>query len=348
MQSTTHQVENMALQEDSQKESFATPKVKTSSILRSGRRSKLKNTNPTLSSIRDAIGNNSPDMAHKTYRPYLRKKPQTTGKDVFKTATRLITKLHQVIFFATNNSNTLSGEDAKSIQKFKLGRGQDWTLTESIVSIAYRLKNAPEEYDMKFFLTDLPAFLHIFFDTEELKRTMRSVATELSSSWNDTNSTAEMAEKRKENEIPILMDFRKNQYSKNVTELMLAGTTFNHTLSTQNEYKDVECRPEDIVFQLRYQTSEGKCKKGMVALSLEEWERIFDSSEFKTFYQQSWNYLPLPQQYSTRIEEYVDNTEDKKRSETEQDFSEAEEKVEWATEWANHPFPKISSNQFQS
>ena len=335
----------MGLPENNQMESLPPPKVKTISILKGGRKSKIKNTNPTLSSLRNAVGDNSPELAYKTYRPYLSKKPQTVGKDVFKTAARLITKLHQVIFFATNNSNTLSGEDVKSIQKFKLGRGQDWTLTESIVSISYRLKNAPEEYDMKFFLTDIPALLHIFFDIPGLKRTMRSVATELSSSWNDTNSNADMAEKRKENEIPILMDFRRNLYSKNVTELVLAGTTFNHTLSTQNEYKNVFCRPEDIVFQLRYQNSEGRCKKGMVALPLEEWERIFDSVEFKTFYQQLWNYLPLPQQYSTRIEEYVNSTEDKKDLEDKQDISEptSEEKavVFNESEWIQPPPPTL-------
>lgn len=319
----------------------------TSSILKGGRRStKVKNMNPTLSSLREAIGNDSPDAALKSYRPYLKRKPQTVGKDVFKIAAHLVTKLHQIFLFATNNSNTMSGEDVKNIQKFKIGRGQDWTFNDSIVSISYRQKNSPEEYDMKFICLDMPAFLHIFFDKKELMQTMRNIAEELSASWNETNSSAQMAEKRKDNEIPILLDVRKNQYTKKWTELVLAGTTFNHTLLTQNIYKDVECKPEDVCFQLRYQTGDGKCKKGMVALLLEEWQRLFDSPDFTSFYEQVWNYIPLPQEYSTRIEEYVNGIEEQKSvedsvfvDETTQTNQDEKTKgsIAWATEWANTP-----------
>ena len=335
------------LQDNSSAELSQALKAKTySSILKGGRRSnKLKNINPTHSSLREAIGKGSPEAAFKSYRPYLKRKPQTVGKDVFKIAAQLVTKLHQVFLFATNNSNTMSGEDAKSIQKFKIGRGQDWTLNDSIVSISYRQKSSPEEYDMKFIVLDMPAFLHIFCDREGLMLNMRTIADELSASWKETNSSADMAEKRKDNEIPILLDVRKNQYTKNWTELVLAGTTFNHTLLTQNIYKDVDCKPEDVCFQLRYQTSEGKCKKGMVALPLEEWQRLFNSPDFSSFYERLWNYLPLPQEYSTRIEEYVNRIEDQQSAEDTVNVDETtqnqEEKTKganaWATEWANTP-----------
>ena len=116
------ETKNVTLLENDSGESLQVMKAKTySSILKGGRRSsKLKNINPTLSSLRDAVGNNSPEAALKSYRPYLKRKPQTVGKDVFKIASHLVTKLHQIFLFATNNSNTMSGEDVKSIQKFKI------------------------------------------------------------------------------------------------------------------------------------------------------------------------------------------------------------------------------------
>ena len=272
---------------------------------RRGYKAKGNVLNPTLSNLRDVIGTDSPDMAQKKYRPYTRRKPEKIAKDVFKIETRLSTSLHQVNLLATNNSSTITGDEMKTIQRFKIGKGQVWTLTDTLVALSYRMKNAPEEYDMKCFCLDMPAFLHTFFDLEELKQDMMDIAEELSTSWNETNSSSDMAERRKDSEIPILQDFRKNPYSKNATELTLAGTTFNFTLSTQNVYRDVHCTPKDVCFQLRLQDSNGKPKPGMAVFSLEEWISILDNPDFKDFYQQVWNYLPLPQQYSTRIEEYA-------------------------------------------
>lgn len=312
-------------------------------ILIPRRRSVVRNTkpgkkvlNPTLSNLRDVIGNDSPEMAKKKYQPYTRRKPQKTAKDVFKIDTRLSTSLHQVVLFATNNASTITGDDMRNIQKFKIGKGQDWTLTETLVAITYRMKTAPEEYEAKCFCLDMAAFLHIFFDTEALKQNMIEIAEELSMSWNETNSTAEMAEKRKDSEIPVLLDFRKNPYSKNATELVLAGTTFNFTLSTQNVYRDVYCSPQDVCFQLRLQDGNGRPKKGMAVFSLDEWISILNNPDFVSFYQQVWNYLPLPQLYSTRIEEYSDRIEQLKRENIDEPFQLKENK---------QPQNKSSSNQ---
>ena len=320
--------------QDGSTDSHQTHKSKSySSLLKMTRKNNRgKNGgNPTLSYLRDAIGSDTPDIAQRNYRPYINRKPRTVGKDVFKVSSFVMTKLHQVILFATNNSSTISGDDMKNIQKFKIGKGQDWPLTETLVGLSYRMKNAPEEYEMKCFCLDIPAFLHTFFDPQELKHTMINVAEELSSSWNDLNSNADMAEKRKDSEIPILIDFRKNAYSKAATELILAGTTFNQTLMTQNSYKDIKCKREDIFFQLRYQTSEGKPKRGMISLPLNEWISILENPEFASFYQQVWKYLPLPQLYSTRIEAYAKQIElAKQRVDEEQDQPINEDQWTWA------------------
>lgn len=261
--------------------------------------------NPTLSDLREVIGQDSPEAARKKYKPYMRRRPRKVAKDVFRVETHITTDLHEIILLATNNPSSLSGGELKNVQKFKISKAQHWTLGESLVAICYRLKNAPEEYDFKCIVLDKAAFLHVFFDTEELKRDMVEIAEELSSNWNDLNSSADMAEKRKEIERAILLDFRKNKYSKSATELVLAGTMFNFNLSAQKEFRDVFAIPKDVVFQLRMQDSETeKPKSGMAIFGLKEWISIMDHPDFKNFYQQIWNYLPLPQWYSTRIENY--------------------------------------------
>ena len=279
------------------------------------RRRKTKNgkdVNPTLANLRQCVGADTPEEAETNYRPYSRKRPQKIAKEVFRVVTRLSTALHQILFLATNNSSTIGTEsdEMKSIKRFKIGKSREWTLTESMAAIAYRKKNTAEEYDMKVFLVDVPALLHIFFDKNELIQTMTEIADELSKSWNDKNSSADVASKRREIEIPVLIDFRKMPY-KSATELMLVGTTYNFNLQAQNVHADVFCTPDDVMFQLRLQDSEGEPKRGMAIFSLKDWITILESPEFTSFYQQLWNYSPLPQEYSARIEEYAEQIEDR-------------------------------------
>ena len=91
-------------------------------------------------------------------------------------------------------------------------------------------------------------------------------------------------------------------------ELALVGTTYNHTLETQNDTNIVNCEPEKVVYQLRYQMSNSRAKKGMLCLTANEWIDFIEQNEFKQFYAKLWNFLPLTHAYSDRLEGYFELT----------------------------------------
>ena len=219
-----------------------------------------KNTNPTLGSLKQIVGDTSSRELFKQYSPFFVKKPSVSMQDVYKRSTTLLTNLTQITFLATDNPVTCMGEDFRGVQNFK--RIHDWPLNDSLVSICYTAINSPEDHE-KTFCLDIPAFLHIFRNPEELKQIMLDTAKELRDDWNTKYDDEEMIGKRLYDERSILLDFRRSQYSKKVTELVLVGTTFNHMHAKQYATKNVTCRDKDVFFQIRYQSNnDKKPKKG--------------------------------------------------------------------------------------
>ena len=91
-------------------------------------------------------------------------------------------------------------------------------------------------------------------------------------------------------------------------ELALVGTTYNHTLETQDDTDIVNCEPKKIVFQLRYQISNSRAKKGMLCLTSDEWIDFIEQYEFRQFYTKLWDFLPLTSAYSDRLQGYFELT----------------------------------------
>lgn len=271
------------------------------------KKTKLKNDNPTLNSLREKIEDSSAEELFNEYSPFLGNKEETSAKDVFKKSINLLTNLTHIELQATDNAYTCVGEEYKHITKFKQMH-KDWTLNESLVSFSYRSINAPEAQEIKAFCTDIPAFLHMFNRVDILKEKMSQIATSLSDIWNIKNDKPEKIGARVWDEKPILIDFRKQQFSKNTTELVLCGTSFNHTLIKQHAYENATCQPKDIYFQIRYQSAEGKVKAGMAILSYDEWMEVFSDPDFLNFYKEVWNFIPLTKEYSERIEQYHNPT----------------------------------------
>ena len=280
-------------------------KVKNGGIIKKvGKASKKTSENPTLDSLRGILENTSAEELEQSYVPYMIKSVPTLMKDIFKRTTSLITTLTQITILATDNPITCIGEEYKGIQTFK--RIQDWPLNETLIAFTYKSLSASDEQDDKVFCLDIPAFNHVFSNTRELKKFIIDMSINLATEWNDKYDNDDMVGKRHYKEFPILLDYRKNLYTKHYTELLLVGTTFNHMLSKQNEYKNTTCRPQDVYFQLRYQnTKDEKPKKGMFILSRNEWLEILNNEDFLNFSKELWDFLPLTGNYSKRIESYA-------------------------------------------
>ena len=266
-----------------------------------GLKNDKKNINPTIEDLREAGANCKHGLQgskNKNYEPSFVKGKESKSKEAFKTSCVFICGNNQYEFTATDNPTTITGNLSKLILKSK--RGHDWTLTESIVSICRRELDGSEEKEAKCFNLDIPAFLHVFSSPEKLKNLMIEMSNDLSKSWTSANGSHEMTEKRTSNELPMILDFRKNPWSKNTTELALTATTFNHTLATQSIDEDVDCLPENVHFQLRYQ-SDNKPKRGMLTLPRDEWINLINNDLFQRFYDQVWDFLPLTNDYNDRI-----------------------------------------------
>lgn len=264
-----------------------------------------KHLNPTINALRQITEGKTPDQLYTQYSPIFIKKDTASIGDVFKKETSLLTNLTQISFLATDNPVICMGEDFKNIQNFK--KYHDWPLTDSLICIGYNSIHSMDDRHDKIFCMDIPAFLHSFKHTDQLKDLMNEMAVRLSSEWNAKYADEDMIGKRLYNEESLLLDFRKSQYSKKVTELVLAGTTFNHMHHKQHSYKNVTCDMKDIFFQIRYQGNfDPKPKRGQWVMNKEDWFKLFDSDEFNSFYMDLWNYCGgLPAEYSERIETYA-------------------------------------------
>ena len=280
------------------------------------KRSKRKAYNPTLESIAQDVTASSKELRIR-YSPYIADRKHEEAKKIFRRTANFMLNMTQMSLLVTDTPYITFGQDYDHINKFK--RSQDVQFPDSIVCFAFRTINKPDD-DLKAFVLDIPAFLHIFCATEVLKEKMMAKAEELANEWNRENSSASMKGKRNADERVITLDYRQNSKSAGVSEIVLAATSIGFTVLKQNEPGEVNCAPEDIMFHMRYQipaeqSSDGKSKpkSGMIKLSFDEWDKLFSNKDLLEIYNETWDKWPLPQSYSERLAEYnfINDTEDK-------------------------------------
>ena len=267
-----------------------------------------KINNPTIDSLRSAASktNESSTSLMQKYQVCVKQAEEIKPKNVFKKSTTFLleSRNYQIQIIATDSPTSLQNELGKKAQQFRRSH-PEWPLNETLVAIFLQRLDATDEKETKCFCLDMPAFLHAFHDPKFLTSYINNIAHILSHSWNKVNSKSSKADVRSENEIPIFLDFRSTGLIKPIMHhLALAGTTFNHTLMTQNDPTDVICLPENIYFQLRYQNSNNKTKQGMAILSKDEWIDFISNPQFREFYNEVWEFLPLTDQYSKDRWEY--------------------------------------------
>ena len=274
------------------------------------RKGRVKAVNPTLSMIREEV-NETPEELRKRYSPYIIDRPGEGEQEVYKNQIDLIIghNMHSLSFVITNTPYTCLGSKYSHIKDFY--RYQDVKYNDSLVCITHNQINKPESEPIAFCM-DIPSFLHIFSNTKELGQKITDHAKDLSNQWNERNSSAKTRGKRKADDRIIFLDYRHNSKCAGVSEIVLCGTTFNFTLDYQDEDREVTCNPEDVVFQLRYQTpkeqsSDGKARPRtkQIILPPETWNELFKDKKFNELYNEVWNKYPLPQIYSQRLEEYT-------------------------------------------
>ena len=272
------------------------------------RKTRVRAFNPTLSMIREEV-KESPEVLRKRYNPYMIDKPGEGRQPVYKSSIDIVLELHSVSIVVTNTPYTCFGSNYSHIKDFK--RYQDVTFPDSLVCIAYSEINKPEA-ELKPFCMDIPAFLHMFSHTDELLRKINTHARDLADQWTRENFDPSMKGKRNADDRQIFLDYRQNSKCAGVSEIVMCGTSFNFTLEHQDEDKEITCEPEDIMFQLRYQTpkqqtSDGKArpKTKQIVLSADSWNELLRNDEFIQLYNEVWNKYPLPQIYSERLEQYT-------------------------------------------
>ena len=271
-----------------------------------------KLTNPTIESLRSAAlkSQESPTTLKQKYRVCVKQAEEIKPKNVFKKSITFLleSRNYQITIVATDSPTSLQNFGKKA-QQFKRSH-PEWSFNQTMVAIFLQRLDSTEEKEIKCFCLDIPAFLHTFNDPDFLARYINNVADILSHSWNQVNSRSSKANVRSENEIPIFLDFRSTGLIKpSMHHLALAGTTYNHTLMTQNDPTDVICEPENIYFQLRYQHSNNTIKAGMATLSKEEWIDFISNPQFREFYNEVWDFLPLTEEYSQDRMEYFSTLE---------------------------------------
>ena len=272
------------------------------------KRTRAKAFNPTLGSIQEEVSD-SPGELRKRYSPYSIPKKAEGAKKIYKTIGNFDIDLHQLTLLVTNTPYTCYGDEYKHIYKFKLS--QDVQFSDSLVCFTQNQLNSPENM-MKVLCMDIPAFLHIFscFTTKMFAK-MAEDAMLLADEWTKDNGPKEMKGRRRADERQTFLDYRENSKYRGVSEIILAATTYNFNLANQDVDEDLTCRPDDIVFQLRYQIPKEQSedghsivKPGMLILSLKDWKQLVQHKEFINIYEEVWNFWPLPQSYSTRLEKY--------------------------------------------
>ena len=273
------------------------------------KRTRAKAYNPTLSSIREhPMSQEDPSDLRSSYRPYLADRKMGDRKKIYKREASFVISMTSLTLLVTDTPYICYGAEYDHIKKFK--RQQEVQFPDSLVSFAYRTINKADD-DLKAFLLDIPAFLHIFNKPEMLLEKMHDKATELTHQWNEDNSSPDMKGSRTADERIIALDFRQNSKSSGVSEIVLCPTTFDFTVANQNTAGEVICKLEDVMFQLMYQipaeqTNDGKPKpkSGMIRLSYDDWKRLFEHKDLLNIYNETWERYPLPQSYSDRLEQY--------------------------------------------
>ena len=289
------------------------PPVKRTTLLsvepRKMTKKKDKGSNPSLDSynISHSEENLDPNSLKEKYVPFCLESNEIKPTKVFKRTTQFLTQMqnYQIELLATDNVSTLTGENSALIQKCK--RNCEWPLNKSVVVFCIKKIDADIKRDPSIFCTDILSFLHIFHDSEMLKQRMNDISEKLSNSWNEFNSPQDRAQLRSSNEIPILLDKRiiENGKLKNTfVELAMTATTYNYTLTVQNEKCDVKCLPQNVAWKLMYQTENKTPLTGQAVLPKDDWLDIICHPQFRQFYDSIWNKFPLTQDYAEDVEKY--------------------------------------------
>ena len=279
---------------------------------RNGRNGKKKILNPTMAELRAAVkgrGNRA------EYRSTTRTRNEKVDDPVFKLSARLTTALYQVFLFATNKTSESMGDsvDMKSLKSIKDSKVQHWpTLDFNMVGVVYRPHNAVDDSQTRYYVTCFMGWLNAFVHLEKMLDQMEVVADNVAYGWNLLNSEARMAGNRVKNEIAVLIDVREKKNSTNTTELILCGNSYDWNNYAQNQAKSINMSANDVKFQLFLQDGDKKDPKkykNQMSFTLQEWREIVTSPEFEEFYDNLWNFAPLPQTYADRIETYIQETE---------------------------------------
>ena len=274
---------------------------------------KKKFLNPTMAELHAAVNGTETRTA---YRSTTKKREEKVDTPVFKRIARLTTTWFQILFFATNKTSEITGEgeDMKNLKKVKESKLQHWpTLADNMVGVVYKPNSAIDDVQTKFFVTCFSGWLNAFADVPKLLQIMEDVAEEIAYGWNLLNSEAQMSGDRVKNEISVLIDVREKRNSNHTTELILVGSSYDFNNFAQEQRKKIRMTKDEAKFQLLLQDGEkkdGKIYKNQMSFTLPEWKEIANSPEFDNFYNQIWDYCPLPQTYARRIETYIQENED--------------------------------------
>ena len=277
---------------------------------RKGAKKKDKVNNPSLDSynIAHLEDTSDPNSMRETYVPFCLESNEVKPKKVFKETTNFLTPMqnYQIELLATDDVNTLTGENSTLITKFK--QNCEWTLNKSLVAFCMQKVDTDTKYKKpSVFCMDILSFLHIFNDPEMLKSRINDISEKLSKSWNDYNSPEDRAHLRSSNEIPILLDKRvveKGKSKGNFVELAMTGTMYHYTQAVQNEKCDVKALPQNVVWKLMYQTADKEPLAGQATFPKDDWLDIIFHPQFRQFYDSIWNKFPLKQEYAEEIEMY--------------------------------------------
>ena len=142
---------------------------------------------------------------------------------------------------------------------------------------------------------------------------MKITAQYLADSWNTRNSARNQRYKRVDSTQIVPVDVRCEKVTgtnklKNI-ELVLAGTTWYFNNGAQNKDAIVNCLPENVHFQLRFQRGDANPVSGMLTLTLTDWIDFLSNPKLTEFSKMLYSEFSLPENYVEKIEKYYANNE---------------------------------------
>ena len=142
---------------------------------------------------------------------------------------------------------------------------------------------------------------------------MKTTAQYLADNWNTRNSARTQRYKRVDSTQIVPVDVRCEKFTgtnklKNI-ELVLAGTTWYFNNGAQNKDAIINCLPENVHFQLRFQRGDANPVSGMLTLTLTDWIDFLTNPKLTEFSKMLYSKFSLPENYVKNIENYYANNE---------------------------------------